>query len=528
MQIHNQLGTQTNHFNPIPAKDLEKQKNIQQIFEKYREDESKFWIREPHQRVFNPSKMDYPELQIPLWGEALDNGKTDNLFYEYIYNHDEASITIQGSSKKITVKIGEDEWSFDGNLPYVHTSIFNKFCISFRGSKRKEVVEFEITKEDTGFRGKIINSSLTSDIRYIQYCDCNLVKKDTYEPIEKNRTLIVRQGIDCPYKVFKRVEDGNESLVYDQCKEEGLLQDRYCPVTTKVLSANGFDHTVHCVLPKGLKEGEKVPTIFYVHGGPRNNYDADFTTPDHLWAQYYASRGFAFVGVNYRGNTGFGAEYRNAIFGDFAGGHVQDVKTLAETVKQFDFVDPNQFHYLGFSFGSTNGGLLMTKEPQFLNVTFKTINLVSGCYDYSRNLNGTCDKKPTEVCSDKSCSWHGPLDESARKERSVQWLPYFGKEIGKDSEGSPIYSDPHDDSDLQRKISPIAQEVTKLTTPIHLIHGTSDTVVTHKSTEDFAQKLSDAGCIVTTTFIQDAGHAFKGKKPFKQMLGSVKKFIKNG
>ncbi len=529
MQISNNRvhSDQTNHFNPISAKDLESQKNYRQIFKKVKLEERKLDVsRCGRQGDFFPSKMQFPVPLTALWGEFNSrNGKDDNFSCEYSYNYGEATITIEGTSKKIMVKIGKDEWSFDGNQPSVETSMSNKFCLIFRGPKRQEVVEFEISKENTGPRGKILNSSLTSDIRHIKYLPYDLENKETRSPIERNRALIYRQGVDGPYKVFKRVGDQEETLYYDQAIEEKLPQDRYCPVKTKIITANGLDHTVHCVLPKGLKEGEKVPAIFYVHGGPMQCYDADFTSFDHKWAQYYASRGFAFIGINYRGNTGFGADYRNAILGDFAGEHLQDVKGLAGIVKQFDFVDPNQFHYFGHSFGAYAGGMFTTKDPQFLNETFKTVTLVSGVYDWSKNLKGTCDKEPTEGCSEKSCSWHGPLDESARNARRVQWHTFFGKEIGKDNEGAPIYSDPHDDKELQRKISPIAHDVTKLTPPIHLIHGTSDTIASHKFTEDFAKKLSDAGNNVATTFIQGANHEFKGKKPFKQMLGSMKKFV---
>jgi dipeptidyl aminopeptidase/acylaminoacyl peptidase len=56
-------------------------------------------------------------------------------------------------------------------------------------------------------------------------------------------------------------------------------------------------------------EGTKPPLIVNVHGGPTGNSNLGL----NLTAQYWTSRGYAYVLVNYAGSTGYGREYWEAL-----------------------------------------------------------------------------------------------------------------------------------------------------------------------------------------------------------------------
>ena len=58
-------------------------------------------------------------------------------------------------------------------------------------------------------------------------------------------------------------------------------------------------------------EGEKPPLIVIIHGGPTAAADSILS----LKSQYWTSRGFALLDINYGGSTGFGREYRNRLEG---------------------------------------------------------------------------------------------------------------------------------------------------------------------------------------------------------------------
>jgi dipeptidyl aminopeptidase/acylaminoacyl peptidase len=66
--------------------------------------------------------------------------------------------------------------------------------------------------------------------------------------------------------------------------------------------------------------GEKPPLIVISHGGPTGATDAMFS----LGIQYWTSRGFGVVDVNYGGSTGYGRAYRQRLNGQWGVVDVQD------------------------------------------------------------------------------------------------------------------------------------------------------------------------------------------------------------
>lgn len=77
-------------------------------------------------------------------------------------------------------------------------------------------------------------------------------------------------------------------------------------------------------------DGDKPPLIVMCHGGPTASASAAL----NFKAQFWASRGFAVLDVNYRGSTGFGRAYRDSLKGEWGIKDVDDtcygVRYLAE------------------------------------------------------------------------------------------------------------------------------------------------------------------------------------------------------
>ncbi len=81
--------------------------------------------------------------------------------------------------------------------------------------------------------------------------------------------------------------------------------------------------------------GEKPPLLILSHGGPTRSAS---TTLD--WTlQYFTSRGFAVVDVNYRGSTGWGREYRLSLYGNWGVMDVDDCANAALRLVQDGKVD---------------------------------------------------------------------------------------------------------------------------------------------------------------------------------------------
>ncbi len=94
-------------------------------------------------------------------------------------------------------------------------------------------------------------------------------------------------------------------------------------------------------------EGEKPPLLVLGHGGPTS---ATSTTLS-LRIQYWTSRGFAVLDVNYGGSTGYGRSYRQRLNGEWGVVDVQDCINGAKYLVGQGMVDGNRLAIRGGSAG---------------------------------------------------------------------------------------------------------------------------------------------------------------------------------
>lgn len=94
-------------------------------------------------------------------------------------------------------------------------------------------------------------------------------------------------------------------------------------------------------------EGEKPPLIVAIHGGPTANAKAELSPR----VQFWTSRGFAYVDVNYRGSTGFGREYRDKLLGQWGVADVDDCIAAADYLSRSGYVDADRLLIRGSSAG---------------------------------------------------------------------------------------------------------------------------------------------------------------------------------
>lgn len=93
--------------------------------------------------------------------------------------------------------------------------------------------------------------------------------------------------------------------------------------------------------------GERPPLIVVGHGGPT----AAASTALDLKVQFWTSRGFAVVDVNYRGSTGFGRAYRESLNGQWGVADVEDCVAAARFLAARGDVDPQRLLIRGSSAG---------------------------------------------------------------------------------------------------------------------------------------------------------------------------------
>jgi dipeptidyl aminopeptidase/acylaminoacyl peptidase len=93
--------------------------------------------------------------------------------------------------------------------------------------------------------------------------------------------------------------------------------------------------------------GETPPLIVQAHGGPTGSASGAFS----LSVQYWTSRGFALVDVDYGGSSGYGRAYRQLLDGQWGIVDVEDVIAAARHLAEAGRADPKRIAIHGGSAG---------------------------------------------------------------------------------------------------------------------------------------------------------------------------------
>jgi dipeptidyl aminopeptidase/acylaminoacyl peptidase len=217
-------------------------------------------------------------------------------------------------------------------------------------------------------------------------------------------------------------------------------------------------------------EGELPPLIVSSHGGPTSQAG----TGMNLGYQFWTSRGFAFLDVNYRGSTGYGRPYRDALQDTWGIYDVDDCVYGARYLVDKGVVDGNRLAVRG---GSASGYL--TLAALTFRDTFK-----AGCALY-----GISD---LEIMA---------LETHKFESRYLDGLvaPYpAGIEIYK--ERSPLY------------------HIDQLNTPLILFHGLEDKVVPPNQSELIYDALKAKGVPVAIVLYEGEQHGFRQAANIKRTL----------
>jgi dipeptidyl aminopeptidase/acylaminoacyl peptidase len=105
-------------------------------------------------------------------------------------------------------------------------------------------------------------------------------------------------------------------------------------------------------------DGERPPLIVMSHGGPT----AESTPKLDLGIQYFTTRGFGVVDVNYGGSTGYGRAYRERLYGEWGVVDVRDCVNAARFLIERGDADATRLAITGGSAGgyTTIGALVWT------------------------------------------------------------------------------------------------------------------------------------------------------------------------
>ncbi|KAJ7186834.1 Alpha/Beta hydrolase protein [Mycena filopes] len=108
--------------------------------------------------------------------------------------------------------------------------------------------------------------------------------------------------------------------------------------------------------------GERPPCVLYAHGGPTHFTGQEFSA----MTQYYTSRGWAWLNVNFGGSSGYGRAYIERLAGQWGIVDVEDCIQAAKIISQapYNLVDPKRIVIRGNSSGGLTalGGVSMGSD----------------------------------------------------------------------------------------------------------------------------------------------------------------------
>lgn len=114
-------------------------------------------------------------------------------------------------------------------------------------------------------------------------------------------------------------------------------------------------------LPPGYVEGQKVPLILEIHGGPFTAYGPHFSTDNQL----YAAGGYAVLSANPRGSTSYGEAFANEIDKAYPGNDYFDLISIVDRAIALGVADPDALFVTGGSGGGVLTSWIVGKTNRF-------------------------------------------------------------------------------------------------------------------------------------------------------------------
>ncbi len=123
---------------------------------------------------------------------------------------------------------------------------------------------------------------------------------------------------------------------------------------------DGPGGTVHALVAKPAGATDPLPTAFFIHGGPQAADEDRFSPARAAWVD----AGFAVVHVNYRGSTGYGSKWRDAIEGRPGLTELEDIAAVHDWAVQSGLADAARTAIVGYSWGGYLALLALGTQPK--------------------------------------------------------------------------------------------------------------------------------------------------------------------
>jgi dipeptidyl aminopeptidase/acylaminoacyl peptidase len=167
-----------------------------------------------------------------------------------------------------------------------------------------------------------------------------------------------------PAELYLASEDGTNPKPVSSLNQPLLADRQIADVESLSFTNDGLSVEAFLTIPPAAPTAKpgSVPLIVMIHGGPHGQQGPAFNAK----AQAYAGAGWASLMVNYRGSTGYGQKFIDAIFRDQNGGEAQDVVAGVDAaLAKYPWLDGNRLGIEGTSYGGQLTNWIITQTPRF-------------------------------------------------------------------------------------------------------------------------------------------------------------------
>ena len=263
----------------------------------------------------------------------------------------------------------------------------------------------------------------------------------------------------------------------EQIDENDLVEGEVIRYT----SFDGMEIPALLYKPKGLKEGEKVPAMLYIHGGPGGQTRLNYSPV----IQHLVNHNYAILAVNNRGSSGYGKTFFAADDRKHGDADLKDCIESKKYLATLSYVDTEKIGIMGGSYG----GYMVMAALAFAPEEFEVGVNIFGVTNWLRTL------------------------------KSIPpWWTSFREALYTE------LGDPVKDSVALYNKSPLfhAQKITK---PFIVLQGSNDPRVLQIESDEIVAAAKSKGVPVEYVVFPDEGHGFLKKENNIKTSEAILKFL---
>ncbi|MFE1360019.1 S9 family peptidase [Streptomyces harbinensis] len=222
---------------------------------------------------------------------------------------------------------------------------------------------------------------------------------------------------------------------------------------------DGPGGAVHALVQRPAEGEGPFPTVFDIHGGPTHHDSDSFAAAPAAWLDH----GFAVVRVNYRGSTGYGREWTDALRHRIGLIELEDIAAVREWCVETGLADPERLVLTGGSWGGYLTLLGLGVQPALWTVGVAAVPV-----------------------ADYVTAYHDEMEALKAMDRTL------------------LGGTPEEQPERWRDSSPITY-VDRVTAPVYISAGVNDPRCPIRQIENYVDRLKERGA-PHEVYRYDAGH----------------------